>query len=214
MRGLVLSANMGGTKANSMVEQGGVGVDYIFYHNASFPTREASFTPRMTSKIPKMLGWLLNPGYDFYIWMDVTFSMVRPDAVQWFLKNMDGHDALFFKHPWRSTIKSEAEFICEESKRNVILRNKVVGEELTAQVDRYYEDKQFTDNFLLAAGAFCYSSKLVENSEYNVMKEWFFEVCTKGIRDQLSLPYVLQKFNTNYRVIPDNLYKSPYIKRK
>jgi hypothetical protein len=45
------------------------------------------------------------------------------------------------------------------------------------QLDYYTKDKSWEDEFLLELGMFVYSGKLVENTNYNVMKEWFYHNC-------------------------------------
>jgi hypothetical protein len=213
MRVLVLSASIYGKKVSHMVKQEGVSADFIFYNESNLPTRTSSFTPRMTAKIPKMLGWLLHPGYDYYIWIDDRYSMSRPDAVAWFLENIQGHDALFFKHPERSSVLKEAEYMDYWSKHGrEHYAVKIVGEPIVEQAKMYCSDHNFKDNLLIEAGVFCYSSEIVKNTEYNVMKEWFFEVCTKSIRDQLSLPYVLQKFRINYKLLTPNARSVIYLR--
>lgn len=209
----VISANMGGTKRNIVVPQEGYSVDFMCYNDSNFLKRSSSFTPRMTSKIPKMLGWLLNPGYDYYIWMDARFNMRLPDSVDWFVRNMGTHDMLLFKHPWRSTIADEAIFIDEQVKNgHKILTDKTHGEDTLVQAERLCGESWFKDNFLIAAGAFCYSANVVENRDFNIMKEWFFQTCIGSIRDQISLPYCLQKLNTDYVVMDSDIYTLKYLR--
>lgn len=204
---------MGSVKSNIMVKQEGVIADFICYNDANFPPRTASFTPRMVSKIPKMLGWLLHPSYDYYIWIDSDMNMNRPDAVAWFIENINSHDVLFFKHPERSSIKDEIDFIKKQvNAGNEKLQKKVLNEPIEKQVEKYLYDDKFIDNVLIAAGAFCYSRDVVKNTEDNFMKAWFFETCFWSIRDQLSLPYVIQKYRVNYKLIAENIYKHKYLK--
>jgi hypothetical protein len=214
IRVLVTSANMGLNKSSKMVEQEGVKVDFICYNDKNFPTRDSSFTPRMNAKIPKMLAWELNPGYDYYIWIDSYFDMYKSDAVMWFIENIEGHDALFFRHPFRSSILEEAMHIVEKEKKgNKKIANKIKGEPILQQAEKYRLDPDFPDDFLITANAFCYSSKLVRNRRFNVMKEWFYQTCIGSVRDQISLPYVLNMFDTNYRLIDKNTFRFRYLKR-
>lgn len=215
MKVLVLSASILGKKTSHMVKQEGVIADFIFYNEHNFPSRQSSFTPRMTAKIPKMMGWMLKPGYDFYIWVDNTFDIKRPDAVAWFIQEIAGHDILLLKNPYRSSIKKEAEFMHERISKNASnFLDRISGEPIMEQVNSYLSDHTFTDNKLMAGGLFCYSAELVKNTEYNFMKEWFFHTCFYSIRDQLSLPYLLHKMKINYKLSDYNYFNFPYAKYK
>ena len=75
-------------------------------------------------------------------------------------------------------------------------------------ITEYLNDKTFKDDTLIAAGAFVYSKKIIENKDYNIMKEWFYHNCKYSIQDQLSLPYLLHKFNINYKIIDENIFES------
>lgn len=212
MRVLVVSANMGRTVSNTVVKQKDFDVDFICYNDTNLPLRKSSFTPRMNAKIPKMLAWLINPGYDYYIWMDSYFNMNRDDSVAWFMKNIKGHDALFFQHKQRNTIVSEAKFMKDEyDKGNSYIQSRINGEPVCEQADNYVKSG-FVDNTLIVASSFCYSAELVKNKEYNVMKEWYFQTCFWSIRDQVSLPYVLQLFNINYKLSEENVFGLKYLK--
>lgn len=212
---LIISSNMGRRVSNTVVKQEGVSADYICYNDTNFPTRSSSFTPRMTSKIPKMIGWMLNPGYDFYIWIDNYFNIKRPDAAAWFIQEINGHDILLLKNPYRNSIKKEAEFMHERISENASnFMDRIGGEPIMEQVETYFLDHTFTDNKLMAGGIFCYSSELVKNTEYNFMKEWFFHTCFYSIRDQLSLPYLLHKMKVNYKLSDYNYFNFPYAKYK
>lgn len=204
---------MGSVKNNIVIPQSGHSVDFICYNDSNFLKRSSSFTLRMTSKIPKMLGWLLSPGYDNYIWMDSRFNMRLSDSVDWFIRNLGNHEILLFKHPWRGTIIDEAVFIDEQVKKgHKILVEKTRGEDTLLQAKKLCEESWFIDDLLIAAGAFCYSAKLVEDKNYNVLKEWYFQTCIGSIRDQISLPYCLKKFNTDYIVIEKDVFKLKYLR--
>jgi hypothetical protein len=211
MRVMVLSANMGSSQFNHMVKQEGVEADFNCYNDTNFPMRTSSFTPRMRGKIPKMLGWILHPGYDYYIWMDMTLSMSRPDAVTWYLNQLSGSDAVFFKHPQRDTVLDEARTMVAWSKNSEEMRSRINGEPVVQQAERYRMDPSYSDDMLIEASSFCYSSKLVENMDFNIMKEWYFQVCFQSIRDQISLPYCLKKFNVKYNLIYRDVREEPHL---
>lgn len=213
MKVLVISAGFGIASHKEIAKQKNHFVDFVFFNDSNFPTRDASFTPRMNGKIPKMLAWLYYPGYDYYIWMDSYFKMSQEDSVAWFVSQMQGYDALFFKHPYRSSIMSEAEYMeSEAEKGNTYLTPRLKGEPVLRQAKAYCADKDFKDELLIAACAFCYSGKIVEDKGNNLMKEWYLQTCIGSVRDQISLPYVLSKFNVNYKLIEENVFGLKYLK--
>lgn len=211
MKVLVVSANMGYRTTNKVVPQD-VDVDFVCYNDDNFALRQKAMHPRMVAKIPKMLAWELKPGYDYYIWMDSYFNMNRSDSVSWFLKKINGADAAFFKHPNRDSIASEIDFITKEMEEgNQYLIGRCEGEDLQGQAEHYKAQNWYKDNQLFAACSFIYSSRLVQNTKWNMMKEWYYQVCTGSVRDQISLPYALQMFNVNYNEIDDNPFSCKYL---
>ena len=160
-----------------------------------------------------MLAWELYPNYDYYIWIDVRFNMTRPDAVQWFIDQLGNNSAAFFKHSERNSIESE--LITVEDRMlsgDSYLITRYDGEPMRKQVESYLSDTTFIDNILIEAGAFIYSRDIVENKKHNIMKEWFYHNCIWSVQDQLSLPYLLHKFNVNYTIISESIYECKYLK--
>ena len=154
--------------------------------------------PRLKGKIPKMLEWLSSPGYDYYIWVDSKFTL-NNGIIETLINQLGDADLGLFKHSHRDSVQSELEFVnllIEQG--NHYLNSRYVGEHMDKQVSDYLSDETFVDDKLFAAGCFIYSSKLVENTQYNILKEWFFHNNLYSIQDQLSLPYLLHKFKTKY----------------
>jgi hypothetical protein len=167
----------------------------------------------MLGKMPKMLAWEMYPGYDYYIWIDIRFKFSRSDAVGWFINQLHDNDAAFFVHPGRNKIIDELIFVENEiTNNNEYFISRYSGENMRSQVETYLADPEFVDNTLFAAGAFIYTPTLVANESYNLMKEWFYQNCVWSVQDQLSLPYVLQKFNTRYTTIPESIFDCIYLK--
>jgi hypothetical protein len=206
---LILSADTRNSGLNSITKQTGFEVvDYIHLNNNNFPSRKNSLHPRLKGKIPKMLAWELFPNYDYYIWMDGCFTFTKEDSTSWFVNQLNGADAAFFQHPYRTDLESELDLVVSEIKEeNSYLIERYEGEDMESQVNNYLKDENYNSNVLIAAGAFIYSSKIVENKEYNVMKEWFYHNCIWSVQDQLSLPYLLHKFNINYTLINENIFE-------
>jgi len=211
---LIISADSRNSNVLEIPKQKGFAVaDYIYINDNNFPSRKNSLHPRLKGKIPKMLAWELYPNYDYYIWIDGCFTFTKEDSAKWFVDQLDGHDAAFFQHPHRTTLESELDLVTSGLEGgNSYLIERYEGENIKEQVNSYLKDKNYNSNVLIAAGAFIYSSKIIENKEYNIMKEWFYHNCIWSVQDQLSLPYLLYKFNINYKIINENIFECLYAK--
>lgn len=186
MRIALITANCGSSEcAQNYVEQVvpvGTTIDVIYLNDKNYPLR-ASMTPRMQAKIPKILGWQIYPKYDIYIWKDASFSVDRKDAVIWLLDKLNVNDIVFFQHPQRFTPKEECDFLeMELAKGNEYITSRYTNEQ--------YNTHWFDHSNLYAAGIFAYKN------DYNVfetMRQWFMQVMTYHVNDQLSLPHCLSE---------------------
>jgi len=159
-----------------------------------------------------MLQWMETEA-DYYIWLDSKFVIKSKTFVNDIINCLGESELILFKHPNRSSIKSECEFVINGMKNeNKYLLERYQGEKMLEQVNEYLKDKTFIDNKLFALGFFAYSNKLVKNKDYNLMTDWFFHNCYWSIQDQLSLPYLLHKHNTDYKVFEFNIFKNDYVK--
>lgn len=188
-------------------------VDFACFSEQSHPTRARAMHPRLAGKIPKMLAWATNPGYDYYVWIDSCFALTRPDAVAWFLDQVGDHDAVFFPHRSRTSVAAELEFVLSGmAAGDEYLLDRYGGEDIRNQVAAYLSDSTFEDSRLIEAGAFIYSSRIVQDARSNVMKEWFYQNCRWSVEDQLSLPYVLHLFDVDAVMIDaPSIYECEYL---
>lgn len=208
MKILIISATMGGKATNTIAPQTVGNYDFIRLDDSNFPTRHKSMHPRLVGKIPKMLAWELYPWYDIYIWIDAPFSMKKSTSLQWYLDQLGDKQAAFFKHPNRDSVVQELEFMEElMSKGDGYLLQRYEGEPMGQQVEAYLKDCDYKDNSLFACTSFIYTRDLVINKFDNVLKEWFHHNCRWSVQDQLSLPYLLQKYKITYNVINEDVYK-------
>lgn len=213
-----ISANCGGTDKNlqDQHKKQTVPVDYFYFDDSNFPPRSEALHPRLQAKIPKMFGWDLVPGYDYYIWADATITLSNEIAVEWLLSKVRGHDiALFRHHDKRSSIGQELRFM--ERRMNGLrgdsviqeyLNNRYQHEPMEAQVDQYLSDPNFTDDMLYSGGLFIYANT---REAREMLKDWFTENARWSIQDQLSLPYVLSKSGCKVKTIKRNLLKNEYV---
>lgn len=218
-RVLVTSAALGRYRPNSVTLPQYRGdqrlrVDVVCTTAEDHPSRERAMHPRLAGKIPKMLAWDTHPGYDHYLWLDSCFSLTRPDAVAWFLDHLGDHEAAFFRHRSRTSIREELDFVLTEMEAgNEYLLDRYRGEDMDRQVATYLGDPTFHDDRLIEAGAFVYSARLVSDARSNAMREWFHHNCRWSVQDQLSLPYVLHQFDVDVTMLPSpSIYDCAYLR--
>ena len=213
MKILVTSANCGGKCHNIVNKQINHDVEFICFDNFnnSYPSRSNSMHPRLVGKIPKMLSWYLYPNYDIYMWIDHRFSLLKNNSVDWFVNELSDYDAIFFAHPSRNKIYDEYHF-CKSGidGNNQYLSERYFDENMDMQINNYKLSNE-SDNLLIAAGAFMYKAAIIKNIDYNIMKEWFFHNCIYSVQDQLSLPYLLKKFDINFKLITSNIFLHEYL---
>lgn len=181
--------NPGGGHVQQELPAGWV-ADSFFLDDESYPARP-SLSPRLQAKIPKMLGYEMIPGYDYYIWLDSSFSLADPGAVAWLVQACAGRDMAVFKHPHRGSIREELNYIVEAmSAGDRYLTERYQKEPLREQVALYLADPAFRDDALYAMGAFVYSKEMLARPEKNVMPLWYYHNARYSIQDQLSFPYL------------------------
>lgn len=176
-------------------------------------SKKLSMSPRLRAKLDRMLMWETHPGFDYYIWLDSSFSILSQNSIQWIINQCTDVDAVFFKHSKRNSVTEEFNFVFNElNNNNKYLLNRYEDEPLVEELNSYYLDNNFNDKFLIESGIFIYSKNIVQNKEYNIMKEWYYYNCKWSTLDQLSLPYLLQKFKIKFKFFDTNIYNCPYFK--
>jgi hypothetical protein len=210
----LISANFKHAKFNfeNSSELDNLEIDVFNYDDSNFPSRSNSLHPRLKGKIPKMLGWMYDneKEYDYYVWSDSKFHF-KKKCISELVKQIKDFDMCLFKHPHRSRIIDEYNFVKENIKiGNRYLTDRYDGENMEKQMQDYISDKNFNDNCLFACGLFIYSKKLIANKETNLLKEWFFHNVFYSIQDQLSLPYLVQKFKINYTTFDFDIFNNAF----
>lgn len=211
----LISANFGGhseIRIHNPEELTKYNVDIVSYTDQNTPSRHLSVHSRLKGKIPKMLEWENGGDYDYYIWVDSKFTLLD-GIIEQMINGIGEHDLCLFNHPERSSIKVELEFMNTlMGQGNQYLISRYQGEDMDNQVNEYLSDPEFIDDKLFSCGCFIYSKKLIENKNYNLLKEWFYHNAKYSIQDQLSLPYLLTKFKTNYNTFDFNLLNCSYLR--
>jgi len=213
MKVLVTTASFGSGLHSKWVDQ--ISDRYEIVFNRIDETKESSrrkaMSPRLRAKIPKMIVWEDYPDYDYYIWIDAGFSISYNSCIERMIDECLDVNACFFRHSSRTSVRQELEFVTSCMKDgNSYLLSRYEGERMIEQVENYLKDCSWIDDVLFECGTFIYSKNLVKNKEYNIMKEWFYQNCIYSVQDQLSLPYLIHKFNVNYKLFTGNVYSNIY----
>jgi hypothetical protein len=173
-------------------------------------------SPRFQYRIPKLFGWQMLPGYDYYIWLDGTFSFAREDCAQWFIDQLGDADIAFFGHPDRHSIKEEVEHIDDYLNRRAGTKR---GQDYL--IDRYknglhkeqYAEIQkyaYADNRLYASTSFIYKNNAQTR---RFLEEWWAQQSRFYTCDQVVLPFLLDSYSLKVKTFNEHIYKTKYMSR-
>ena len=142
------------------------------------------------AKIYKVLPHLFIPGYDYYIWIDST-HYVAVDPHQIIDEFLFDSDIGLFQHPERNCVYQEAQLIKEVNFDH--------HELVDAQME-FYQSIGYPPNNSLYELPCRIQRNTLKIQE--AMLSWWEMICMYSSRDQLSLPYVLQKHQITPSIIP------------
>lgn len=211
---LVYSANLGNFDKPKDYEEQELpeGIDQIEYWRCTdedFPPRFNSMTPRLQARIVKMFGWQMKPGFDYYLWVDSSCRLSKPDSVKWFMDKLGSTQMTVFKHPNRSTVKEEADYLKQrliderEGRKQKYVMTRYDGEDIDGALSEVNPNAE-----LYASTSFIYRNTA---DMQKVMQEWWYQTSRYHSIDQLSLPHCLNILSIesdegpmlNISVIPD-----------
>lgn len=166
-------------------------------------------TPRLQYRIPKLFGWEMLPGYDYYIWLDGSVSFERPDCVEWFIRQLGDADIALFKHPVRRNIRQEVAHIDEHLKQGKpYITSRYKNGLHNEQLRECLADPNFKDRNLYASTAFIYRNN---SKVHEAMKLWWYHQSRYFTCDQIALSYVVWKAGLKVNKINENQYKIGYL---
>lgn len=199
---LVVSANLGDFDPVKDNEEQSVNHHFHRFTDDNFPPREGAMTPRLQARICKMFSWQMVPGYDYYLWVDSSCRLSDKESIAWFMAFMEGNDIVAFKHPNRSTIKQEADYLKQRLKQGCPYitpryKNELIDDQLR-EVDPYAP--------LYATTAFMYRNT---PEVQRALKEWWYHTSRFHSIDQLSFTHATKGLKIN--TIPDSYLKVPYL---
>lgn len=184
------------------------GVEMTFHRftDENFPPI-IGLTPRFQYRIPKMTGWQMFPGYDYYLWLDGSMSLQNPKSVAWFLGKCT--EFVVFKHPWRKTMKEETDFIEKKLKEgNSYITSRYKNGLHKEQLADCMNDKDFKDTVLYASTVFMYKDtpRLRE-----MMRLWWIHTSRYFTCDQIAFPYALAKTGVEVTALEENPFSCRYV---
>lgn len=200
---LVHSVNLGGVDKPIEHAKQLVKADYFTFTDENFPPRKNSLTLRLQAKIPKMFGWQLKPGYDYYLWLDGNIRLAHHESIQYFLDAVEDHDVAVLQHPDRNTIWWEYRYnyrgLHSQAPSNY-LTERYTNELLDEQMQVIKDDKDYVDDLLVNGGIFMYRNT---PEIHKMLTEWWYYVSRYLIMDQMSWAYVLKTSGLRVNVLPD-----------
>lgn len=201
----IVTASIGGIDDEVVHVPQTIGYDsYRFTGNNRLP-------PRLEAKIPKMFGWQIYQGYDYYLWLDGNISFNKPDTLAYLLDQIKDHDIVVIKHNRRPNIRQEVRYlrkgINQESIYIVSRYNKELWQE---QYKEICKDKEYMDDLLVIGGIFLYRNT---PEVQQMFKEWWYHVSRYNVQDQISFPYVLKKSGIKIKVLDHDYTKWDMIKQ-
>jgi hypothetical protein len=113
MKIAVISSSLGGFDSQPQHVEQSVKADYFYFNDENFPLRK-SMTPRLQAKIPKMFGWQMASGYDYYVWLDGNIAFNHFDTLKFLMEKIAGYHVVALKHHRRKTIWKEARYLEEQ----------------------------------------------------------------------------------------------------
>lgn len=213
MKVAILSANLGNfdDSIDPVVQELPDGFTDIVYHrftDADFPPI-IGLTPRLQYRIPKLFGWEMFPGYDYYIWLDGGISFKRSDSVKWYIEQIKNKECLFFKHPWRRTIRHEVGHIDSRLKRNDPYITPRYKNGLHNEIYQLIQnDTDYVDDILYASTVFVYKDTPRIRT---FMKTWWYYQSRYFTCDQIALTYLIRKMHLKVESRPEMLFKIGYL---
>jgi len=170
------------------------------FMNFTLPHEEFGDNPRLQAKYYKVVPHrLLGNGmqYDYTIWVDGSVQIESAHFAEYMVSQAKNSWAMF-KHPWRDCIYDE---IAEAYNMK-----KYVDQPMLEQGEAYMEDGMPPNWGLLSCGMICRNAR---NLEVMALGElWWREILKWGIKDQVSLPYVLRQNNRSVNICDRPLFNN------
>lgn len=146
----------------------------------------------------KINGLKIFNDYDFVIWHDANLQMVANEMVN-IVEHAKNSGVAFFQHSERNCTYDEA-IRCIELEKDYPFK-------ILRQMYSYFRAGFKNELGLYETGLFVKNNKFIDT---RFLDFWWNEIKLNSRRDQLSLPYSLQKFDINPGIIGDDIRNNKY----
>jgi len=151
---------------------------------------DSYFYPRRNAKLPKILGFLLLPGYDYYIWHDhhCELQMDPEELINTHVKNKD---MAVWRHAARDCVYEEMDLL-----------NRIsfdTNDSLASTLDYFTRI-----NWPAKAGLYELTSLVYANTPkmQAALLTWWEFICKHSSRDQVSFPLIAKKHRLKLGIMP------------
>lgn len=172
--------------------------DIFRYTEKNFPLRNR-LTPHAQSKIPKCFAWDMNPGYDFYVWVDASYELLE-GATEFLLEQLGDNDFLVFPHPFNKTVEDEYNFLKKKLPTSKYVKDRY-KDELLEEVYKLVDGK---DQVYHGAVYIYRNTPEVQKA----LKEWWYYDSRYHLDDQLTWTHVLKGLKV--KVMDKGVAEYPY----
>ena len=157
--------------------------------------------PIKSAKIFKILPHRFFPHHEYSLWVDGT-HIPTIDIRYLIYKFLDKNSLALFKHLKRNCIYEEMATCIDYNKDDATI--------ITKQKEKYRRENYPEQNGLVAGNIILrrHHVPLVKAT----MEDWWEEIDTQSIRDQLSFNYVAHRHHMPYTIIPGNVYNNHFFK--
>lgn len=116
MKIAVVTANFGGIDKKKEIPKQTIEFDrfYIDEHNREFTFNDVN--NRLAAKYYKICTHRIYSDYDVYIWLDASVHVISGNFIESFITQLGSSEIAIQKHPFRSSIYEEADFIIRSIK--------------------------------------------------------------------------------------------------
>jgi SAM-dependent methyltransferase/glycosyltransferase involved in cell wall biosynthesis len=160
--------------------------------------------PRLAAKYLKLFPPHNLPDHEISIWIDASIRVTDPQKMaEACVAALEGHDVAFFKHPERDNIYTE---VIASGK---LPKYRRCANDMVKQARAYKREGIPVDHGLYAGGVIA-RRNTPTHVQAIVAEEWWREIITRSVQDQISLPYVLWKCDVKPGIIPGSVYGTEF----
>lgn len=152
------------------------------------------YRDRRNAKIYKIIPQMFLPEYDYWIWIDSTHSLImNPKRI--IGEYLNNAEIGLWKHRFRDCVYSEALVLKKEKLDHIHL--------IDNQIEFYKAQNYPKNNGLYELNAFIRKNT---QSIRNFNNTWWEHICKFSSRDQLSMPFVLNKYKIKPETFKGNTH--------